>query len=297
MTRKMALDLLRATYSKWSDHDAPRLGAALAYYTLLSIAPLLILLVVICGLFFDKSTVERSILQQIQQIAGPSSATTLKMVIENAHSTGTGVFATVIALITLLFGASGVFVQLRDSLNLIWDVVPKTSSAWRSMVWQRLVSFGTILGLGALLIASLLLSTVLTAAEKLFTDFVPLHAAIWVEAANFAVSLCFIAFLFALIFKFVPDVRLDLRDVAIGAIATAILFDVGKVLLALYLGTAAVGSAYGAAGSVVAFVVWVYYSAQIFLFGAVFTRLYADSVGSSRHRAGRLPEPKAAAND
>jgi membrane protein len=292
--RQEVLRLVRSAASKRSDHNAPRLGASLAYYSLLSIAPLLILIVGICGIVFSKSTVEQDLLRQVQSLMGNAGAKTLETLIENARHTGSGIFATVIAFITLLFGASGVFNELRDSLNTIWEVPRRQSSGWRSMVWRRLVSFGMVLGLGFLLLMSLIASAALSVAERFFTSFVPLHTAIWSEAANFFASLAAIAILFALIFKFVPEDHIHWRDVTVGAAVTAILFAIGKALLALYLGTAGVGSTYGAAGSVVAFVVWVYYSAQIFFFGAIFTKVYADSYGP-RARQQRQAKPMRAA--
>ncbi len=285
MTRHELAQVLREAASSWSSHNAPRLGASLAYYTLLSIAPVLVLSVRICELVF-KQTAERELLQQVAAVVGSSSAKTLQMLLDSAHQAH-GLLATVIAAITLLFGASGVFVELRDSLNTIWDAPPRPSSAWRGFVKQRLVSFATVLALGLLLLASLVLSAAITIAEKFFGDFVPLHLAVMSEFTNFVLSLLAFAVLFALIFKFVPDVSIDWRDVGIGAVATAVLFSIGKTVLAFYLGTAGVGSTYGAAGSLVALVVWVYYSAQIFLFGAVFTRVYADTLGSQAAKKER----------
>ncbi|MBV8811019.1 MAG: YihY/virulence factor BrkB family protein [Acidobacteriaceae bacterium] len=279
-SRKTAWKLLKATASKWSRYNTPRLGAALAYYTLLSIAPLLILIVAICGLAFGRQAAERELIGQLTAVAGYSVANTLKSLIDNAHQASTGVLAAGIALVMLFFGASGVFVELRDSLNLIWEAPPSRLSGWRDIIGQRLASFGMILGAGALLLASLVLSTIVTATEKLFSSYLPVGIAIWDEATNFVFFLVAMSALFALIFKFVPEVPVAWRDVAVGAVATAILFDIGKALLALYLGTAAIGSTYGAAGSLVAFVVWVYYSAQIFFFGAVFTKVYAETAGS-----------------
>ncbi len=298
VTRQEAFDLVKQTASEWVGHNAPRLGAALAYYTLLSIAPLLILVVAICGLVFDKTTAEHQLLNQVQEMVGPSAATSLKTVLDNAHQTGSGILASLIAITTLLFGASGVFIELRESLNTIWNAAQRSSSTWRDMVWQRLVSFGMVLALGFLLLVSLLLSAALAVVTKFFEGYLPVHATLWGEVANFLVPLVAISVLFALIFKFVPDVAIGWRDVFVGAIATAILFQIGKALLGLYLATAAVGSPYGAAGSLVAFVVWVYYSAQIFFFGAVFTKVYADQVGSRSGRVkprGALGRPGASA--
>jgi len=207
------------------------------------------------------------------------------MLLENAHRAN-GMLATTIALLTLLFGASGVFVELRASLNTIWEAPPQAFS-WGDVIWQRFVSFASVIALGLFLLVSLMLSAALTVIEKFFSGIMPLHFAILSEIANFIVSLLVLAALFALVFKFVPDIAIHWRDVAIGAVATAVLFTIGKVLLAIYLGTAGVGSTYGAAGSLVALVVWVYYSAQIFFFGAVFTRIYADTLGSQAARRER----------
>ena len=266
--------LVSATYSRWNGYNAPRLGAALAYYTLLSIAPLLILVVTICGLVF-KNSAEAGVLQQTTDVMGPAAARMLGGILDNAHHVGSGIFATLIALVTLFFGASGVFMELRASLNTIWEVPPRLASGWRGAISQRLVSFGMVLALGLLLLASLLLSTVLAVVQKFASGYLP--AAIVGETLNFLVSTAALAILFSFVFKFVPERRLSWRVISTGGAVTAILFSLGKTLLAIYLSTAGVGSAYGAAGSLVAFIVWVYYSAQIFFFGAVFTTIYADS--------------------
>jgi membrane protein len=278
MTAKEALDLLRAAGAKWNYHNAPRLGAALAYYALLSLAPLLVLLVTVTALVFNQTSAETDLLAAIRGFAGPAEAQTVKTFLDSAHHTTTGAVATIIALLTLLFGASGVFVELRDSLNLIWEVpAPKWSSAWRGLLAQRLTSFVMILALGLLLLASLALTTAAAILKKSFAGVLPFHAPVMGEIGTRAASLLAVGAVFALVFKFVPAMRMPWRDVAAGALLTAILFELGKALLAFYIGTAAVGSAYGAAGSVIALVVWVYYSAQIFFFGATFTRAYAEA--------------------
>lgn len=279
MTFKDLLALLKSAAAKWSAHNAPRLGAALAYYTLLSMAPLLILVIGICGFVLPRSDAERDLLAQVDNLMGHTGAKTVTLLIDNAHQAGTGIFATVVAIITLLFGASGVFIELRDSLNTIWDAPSVTQSTWRLVVWQRLVSFGMVLSLGFLLLVSLLITAAVALIEKFFGELVPLHFAVFGELLNIVISVFSIALLFGLIFKFVPDLPIRWREVAVGSLATALLFTLGKYLLALYLATAGVGSTYGAAGSLVAMVVWVYYSAQIFFFGAVLTRAYADRLG------------------
>lgn len=289
---KAAWSLLQGTLSRWNAHNAPRLGASLAYYALLSVAPLLVLAVAICGLVFDRNTAERDLIFEVASVAGSATAKTLKGAIDNAHQASTGMIATGIALLTLLFGASGVFAELRDSLNTIWEAPPPTCSGWKTMLRQRLMAFIMVFALGVLLLASLFLSAGISVIEKFFGHLLPISAAVSGEIANFAIALLGIWLLFALVFKFVPEVWVDWRHALIGAFFTAVLFDIGKALLGIYLGTAAVGSTYGAAGSLIAFVVWVYYSAQIFFFGAIFTRVYSERVSKRSRVIGAAPESR-----
>lgn len=276
--------MVRSAAERWNDHDAPRLGAALAFYALLSLAPILILAVAMCGLVFSRDTVEQGVLLQVQQIVGTPTTALVKALIDNSHQSTGGVVAGITAIITLFFSASGVLMELRDSLNLIWDA-PCRFSGWRGMIWQRLFSFGMVIALGFLLLLSLLLSTWLSFATKFFGNLLPMNAVLMGELTNAAVSFVVITILFALIFKFVPDAEIRWRDVIVGAVLTSVFFGIGRALLSLYLRTAGVGSTYGAAGSVVVLVVWVYYSAQIFFFGAVLTRVYADRFGSHSETA------------
>lgn len=277
---KVSRELLALTYRRWSRLNAPRLGASLAYYSLLSMAPLSILVVAICGFVFGKAESEHYVLSQASSLAGPSAAATVQTLIDNARRPGTGIFATAIALLTLFFGASGVFIELRDALNRIWDVPEHQDKGIRGIVWQRVVAFGMVLGMGFLLLASLAVSALLAVLEKFARNVLPVPTAIAGEVLNLLLSLLAMSILFGLIFKFVPETPVAWRDVSVGGVATAVLFLVGRSLLELYLSTSAVGSTYGAAGSVVVVVVWVYYSAQIFFFGAVFTRVYAERYGS-----------------
>ena len=271
--------MFASAFARWNYHDAPRLGAALAYYTLLSAAPLTIIVVMICSFVFGHTTAEQHVLAQARSFMGANGADTLRMLINNMRHESTGVWATFIALVTLFSGASGVFTELQSSLNTIWDAAPPASSKWRTIIWHRLIAFGMVLAIGVLLLASLLVSAALAVIEKFFSGMVPISPTI-LEILNLAFSGITTAILFALIFKYVPDTPISWHDVSIGAVVTAILFTLGKFLLAWYLRTAAVGSAYGAAGSLVALVVWVYYSAQIFFYGAVFTREYASTFGT-----------------
>jgi membrane protein len=294
MKTQKILQLLALTFSRWNGHDAPRLGAALAYYTLLSVAPLLIIAIMICGVVFGQGSTERQVLDQARSLVGSEGADAIHLLMKSASHRGAGVIATVIAVAALLFGASGVLVELQDSMNTIWDATPKTAATWRGIIWQRVVAFGMVLGIGLLLLISLLCSAAIQVIEKFFAGFVPVSPQI-LEAANVVFSLLAISVLFALIFKYVPNASIIWWDVGIGAVVTAVLFTIGKFLLAWYLGTAGIASAYGAAGSIVALVVWVYYSAQIFLFGAIFTRVYALNYGSHASAApGKQPAVRVA---
>jgi len=278
--------IAKQSAEKWMDCDAPRLGAALAYYTLLSVAPLTILMVAICGVVFDKTIAERGLLDQVGNLLGPEEAATVKMLLDNTHHKGSGIVASITAVATLFLGASGMFVELRNALNVIWGVPrPLAGSIW-TLITERVSSFLMVLGLAFLLLISLLMTTATTLFESYFSEALPLHAGRWEEIVNLSVSLFAIATLCALIFRYVPDAKIAARDVGVGAMVTAVLFSAGKLLLAFYIGTAGIRSTYGAAGSVIAFVVWVYYSAQIFLFGATFTRVYADTVGTHAVREG-----------
>ncbi len=268
---------------KWNEHNAPRLGAALAYYTLLSLAPVVVLLVLLCGLVFERRSAEQHVLEEVRNMAGREWVATFKNLIDNARPTAGGIIASIAALGCLFFGASGVFVELRDSLNTIWDA-PTCKSGVSEVIRRRIASFITVFFFGVLMLLSVLIDVALQIVETHFVHFLPVNAAYLGEVANVIASFVMIAVLFGLIFKFVPDVRIAWKDVAIGAVVTAGLFTIGRTLLALYLTKAAVGSAFGAAGSLVASVAWIYYCAQIFFFGAILTRVYALSFGSHRWR-------------
>jgi membrane protein len=288
MQIKAAIPLLKETYKRWSGHQAPRLGASLAFYTLLSLAPLLILTAAVIALVFTKETAHKDLVDQARQMMGTRGADIVNSLLATAQQPSSGIFASIVAFLILLFGASGVFIELRGALNTIWEVKAQANAGWKGMLKERLFSFGMVLSIGFLLLVSLLLSAALAFIGKFFGQLVPIPPAV-LEAANFVLSFAVITVLFALMFKFVPAVRIPWRDVRIGAIGTALLFTIGKFLLGLYLGKASVGSAYGAAGSLVAVIVWVYYSAQIFFFGAEFTRVYSDS---HVHPSQPMPRPQ-----
>jgi len=279
MAANRTISLLKETYNKWSEHEAPRLGASVAFYSLLSFAPLLLLATAVIALVFDQNRAQGALVSEARQLIGDSGAQTVQSLLKNAQKPSSGIFATIVAFITLLFGASGVFTELQSALNIIWGAKPKDASGFATIVRQRLFSFGMVLSVGFLLLTSLLASAALAYIGHAFGQLVPLPPFI-LEAINFVVSFVVIAVLFALMFKYVPDAPVWWSNAAVGAIGTALLFTIGKWLLGLYLGKASVGSTYGAAGSLVAVIVWIYYSAQIFFFGAEFTHVYAESRGS-----------------
>jgi membrane protein len=293
MAMKSWMPLLAQTFNNWNDHQAPRLSAAVAFYSLLSIAPLLIFVTALITVVVSKQAAQTYLIHEANQLMGSRGGEVVRGLLKNVHQQSSGSFATTIAFITLLFGASGVFSELRDAMNMIWDAQSKFASSWRGMLLQRLFSFGMVLSVGFLLLVSLILSTALAFIGTFFAPFVPFPPG-FLEALNFLLSFTVITFLFGLIFKFVPAVTVPWRDVVVGSIGTAFLFTIGKFLLGLYLGKASITSTYGAAGSVVALIVWVYYSAQIFFFGAEFTRVYSDA-RTKREREARQEHQQAEA--
>jgi membrane protein len=281
------LELFKDTFSNWNKDHAPRLGAALAYYTVFSLGPLLIIVIAIAGLVFGAEAAQGQIVGQMQGLVGEQGAAFIQAAIESASQPRSSLIASVIGIVTLLLGALGVFAQLQDALNAIWDVTPKPDRGWRGLIEDRLLSFSMILVVGFLLLVSLVASTALAAFFKYVGGVVPMTAIV-AEGVNFFVSFAVITLLFALIFKYLPDAQIAWSNVWIGAAMTALLFTIGKVILGIYLGNSAVSSAYGAAGSLVVVLVWVYYSAQILFFGAEFTKVYAN-----RYGAGIIPAPNA----
>jgi membrane protein len=274
---KRIRDLLAQSLSMWNQDNAPRLGASLAFYTILSISPLVVLVVAIVSLVFSRSGAQALLLAQVQSLIGASGKDVVQTMLASGQKPFSGILSTILGVITLIFGASAVFTELRAALNAIWKVEPaKTGSGLWAIARERLFSFGMVVSVGFILLVSLLLSAGLAAVTKFFGGLLPIAKGFW-EVLNFIVSFLAITILFALIFKYVPGTKIAWRDVRLGAVMTSLLFTVGKLLLALYLGKTSPGSAYGAAGSLVVMVIWVYYSAQIFYFGAEITHTLAPS--------------------
>ena len=266
--------LKRALVGWWND-NVPRLGASLAYYTLFALSPVLLVATGIAGLVFGPEAVRGEIVGQIQGLVGRQGAEAVQSMLESASRPSTSIPATIVGLVTFFLGATGAFLELQTALNAIWRVKPRPGTNVRDFLVQRLISFGLVVGVGFLLLVSLLVSAALAALSRYLGHIFPALTAFW-EAANVLVSLFVITLLFAMIYKILPDVRLRWRDVWIGALVTAGFFSVGKQLIGLYLGTSSVASSFGAAGSVVVLLVWVYYSAQVVLLGAEFTRYYVE---------------------
>jgi membrane protein len=272
--------LFKQTFNDWLEDKAPRLAAALAYYTLFAIAPLLIIVIAVAGLVFGAEAARGQIMAQIGGIVGESGVEAIQDIVASAsEDRSTGIAATVLGLFTLLVGATGVFGQLQDALNTIWEVKPKPRERWTDVIKERFAPFTMVVGIAFLLLVSMVVSAGVAALGEYVTTMLP-GVEIAAHAATFLLSFAVITLLFAMIYKILPDAKIAWSDVWIGAAVTALLFSVGKFLIGLYIGKSSAESAYGAAGSLVVVLLWVYYSAQILFFGAEFTQVYARERGS-----------------
>ena len=287
--------LLKETVIDWNDDDVPRLGASLAFYTLLSLAPLLVVVVAIAAVAYGKQAAQGQLFWQIQGLVGSEGAHAIQRMLEGAYKPGTGALATVLGLLTLAVGASSVVVELRGALNTIWHVSVRPDSTGLSTVLrlakERFYSFALVLGVGFLLLVSLVLNACLAVIGKFFGSFLPAPEGV-LQASASLISFLVITGLFAAIYKVMPDVHLRWSDVIVGSSVTAFLFTAGKHVIGLYLGKASFGSTYGAAGSLVVVLVWVYYSSQLFFLGAEFTKVYTKRFGSHFTAKLKLNAPK-----
>ena len=269
---------LQEAVKEWQEDKVSLLAAALAYYTVFSITPLLVIAIAIAGAVFGQDTARGEIIEQINKLVGDQGAQVIETALANANQPQLSSMASIISVVVLLIGASGVFAQLQEALNTVWNVKAKPNEGIWGFIRKRLLSFGMVLVIGFLLLVSLVLSAMLAGIGKLPIDILPGFVPFW-QALNFAMSFGFISLLFALIYYYLPDVKIRWKDVWVGAVITALLFTVGKFLIGLYLGSGSLGSAYGAAGSLIVFLTWVFYSAQILLFGAECTQVYARKYG------------------
>ncbi|MEC5397314.1 YihY/virulence factor BrkB family protein [Uliginosibacterium sp. H1] len=280
-------ELVVAAVTKWSDDRAPSMGAALAYYTAFSIAPLLLIVTTIAGLVFGRDAAEGAIAGQISGLVGAHAAEAIQAMLQNADRQDGGLVGTLIGFGMLLVGATTVFVELQNDLDRIWKAPERTGSGVMNFLVGRLLTFSMVLGIGFLMIISLVVTSAVAALGQVWSEaFVGMEIAL--QVLNFAVSFIVTAVLFAMIYKILPNVRIAWRDVTVGAAINALLFSLGKFLIGLYIGKSAVSSSYGAAGAFAVLLIWVYYSTQIFLLGAEFTYVYAHREGSHSDKPAAL---------
>lgn len=280
MNIKTIFNLFKDTFTEWQEDKASRLAAALAYYTIFSLAPLVIIILGLVGYIFGQEATSGYLVEQMQGLVGQEGAALIQTIIAGAAQPTSSIVATIIGLVTLLLGASGVFGQLQDALNTVWGVAPKPGLGIWGFLQTRFLSFTMVLGIGFLLLVSLVLSAALSALDQFLVTLLSDASALALQLLNLVLSFGLVILLFAMIFKILPDVQIEWRDVWLGAAVTALLFSVGKFLLGYYLGRQSFGSTYGAAGSLLLILLWVYYSAQILLFGAEFTQVYTKRFGS-----------------
>jgi membrane protein len=270
----------KETFRAWRDDKASRMGAALSYYTVFSLAPLLVLVIAVAGMFFGEDAARGRIVAELSGLLGPEAARLVETMISKASEPKAGIIASVVGIATLLLGATGVLMELHDDLDTIWKVAPRPGRGWKGTIRDRLLSFGVVLAFGFLLLASLVLSAGLAALSDRVSAMIPM----WVVLAyvlNYGVSILLVTLLMGTIFVLLPDARTAWRDVWVGSFITSLLFHVGKLLIGLYIGKASVASPFGAAGSLAVLLVWIYYTSQVFLLGAEFTRVYATRFGRS----------------
>lgn len=275
--------VLKQSFSGFSDDKVMKLSASLAYYTVFSMGPLLIVIIYLCSIFFGREAIEGTIYGQIQSFVGSDTAKQLQDIIKNASIGDKGNFAAIIGVITLLIGATSVFAEIQDSINSIWGIKPKPKRGWLKMLLNRLLSFSVIVSLGFLLLVSLGVTYLVEALSESLSRAFPDVTVIIFYIINLLLSLAVISTLFGVIFKVLPDAKIKWRDVIAGAVATALLFMLGKFAISFYIGQSDVGSTYGAAGSLVVLLLWVYYSSVILYFGAEFTKAYAVEYGAAIH--------------
>jgi membrane protein len=287
MNWKTGVGLVKQTFAEWSKDNVPRLGAAMAYYTVVSIAPLLLVIIAVAALVFGREAAEGAIVLQLTGLVGETAAQAIQEMLQNASKPSTGILAAVLGVVTLLAGASGVFAELQAALNTIWKAPAKPDKGLLGILKDRFLSLMMVLGTGFLLLVSLVLSAALAAIGSFLQGLLPVPESV-LHVLNFALSFGAITLLFAMMYKILPDVPVAWNDVWTGAAVTAFLFTLGKFLIGMYIGKANFASTYGAAGSLVVILVWVYYSTQILLLGAEFTYVYARTHGSLRQMDGGI---------
>ncbi|MCE7989666.1 MAG: YihY/virulence factor BrkB family protein [Caldilinea sp. CFX5] len=288
--------LVKTTLLEWNADNAAHLSAALAYYTFFSLAPILIIATAMAGAIFGEDAARGELVNQIALYIGYDAAVLIQTILSNTHATTPNVAATIGGLLFLLYGATGVFSELKNSLNLIWDAVPYEGGAWRAILINRLFALAMVIGCGFLLLLSLVITTLLTTTTNWINHWWP-GLGVVTQLATFFISFLLTVLVFGLIYQFLPDVKIAWRDVWNGAVATALLFSIGRYLISLYLSYSTIDSTYGAAGSLAILLLWIYYSAQVFFLGAEFTQVYARTKGTRWREHELLAEEPPAVDD
>ncbi len=290
---RATFNLVKDSFSEWSADKAPRLGAALSYYTVFAIAPVLLLAISVAGLVFGRDAAQGQVLEELRGLLGADAAKMVQEMLAQSAGKGSGVVGTVVGLFTLVLGATAVMIELEAALDAVWKVKPRPGRGIKGLIKERVLSLGLVLTLGFLLLVSLVTSAVLAALGGTLERVSFPGAAVVGQVLTNLITLGIIGVFFALVFKFLPNAHIAWRDVWVGAMVTSALFHVGKIGIGYYLGRASVGSTFGAAGSLAILLVWVYYTAQIVLFGAEFTKLWAERRGSGVHpKKDAVPAPR-----
>ncbi len=276
---KVLFNFLKQVYAEFMETNILKFSASLAYYTVLSIAPLLVIILTITGFFFGREAINGQLFGQLNDMMGADAALQIQTSIQNIKLSTDNVFATTIGIVVLIVGATGIFGEIQDSLNRIWGLRLKSKQAWWRVLINRLLSFSLILSLGFVLIVSLLLNAIAATITSKIITMLPAIGALFLFVVDITVSLSLTTILFGCIFKILPDAKIKWKDVTIGAFITACLFVLGKYGIGFYLGSSSIGNIYGAAGSIMIFMIWVYYSSAILYVGAIFTKVYASNYG------------------
>ncbi len=283
LTPKGIWQLVKEAFTGFMENKVLKMSASLAYYTVFSMGPMLIVIIFFADLFYGREAVEGTIYGQIKGFVGPAAALQLQEIIKNATIQNNGNAMAVLGFVTLFIGATTVFAEIQDSINTIWNLKTKPERGWLKMLLDRVLSFSIVVSLGFLLLVSLIINGILEALMNRFRQMFPEMAVVTVYIANLVITFAVITSLFAIIFKVLPDAKIKWKDVVIGAMTTAVLFMLGKFAISFYIGSSNVGSTYGAAGSLVVILLWIYFSAVILYFGAEFTKIYAAHYGSRIH--------------
>jgi membrane protein len=272
--------IISKTFVNFNDDNGLKFSASLAYYTIFSIAPLLIIIISLAGLFFGQDAAADRLYPQIAHYVGSAAALQIQDILKKLQLSGKSGIAVIIGVITLFLGASGIFLEIQDSLNMIWRVKAKPKRGWLKMIQNRFLSFSLIISFGFLLLASLIINLIISALGEWIENFIPIVTSLLLKLINLGITFIIISALFAIIFKFLPDVKIKWKDVRTGAFFTAVLFMIGQYAITLYIQYEAKTSAYGAAGSILIILAWIYYTAAILYIGAEYTQIYAEAIGS-----------------